>query len=134
MKGILADNNIQGHLEILLRVWLSPEWREIWQSLNLAIHSFEEFGLDRQTTDVLLWQECQKRNVVLLTANRNNEGPDSLESAIRNQTLTTLPVFTLAHPRRVQTDSSYAARVAIKLLQFFLDIDSLGGSGRLYVP
>ncbi len=127
-KGILADNDVQGHLEILLRIWL-------WASLKLVIFTFEELGLDRNTSDLTLWQECQIRDIVLFTANRNDAGPHSLESAIRKQsTANALPVFTISNSQRLLTDHSYATRVAIKLLQFFLEIDSLRGTGRLFVP
>lgn len=135
VKGILADNNVQGHLEILLRIWQSSEWREIWESLNVAIFSFEALGLNPDSPDVALWEECQKGEIVLLTANRNQKGPDSLETTIRKLTTPiTLPVFTLADSNRIQTDSAYALGVAIKLLQYFLEIDSFRGTGRLFVP
>ncbi len=36
--------------------------------------------------------------------------------------------------RRVQLEAAYAGKVAIKLLEYFLDIDAVRGTGRLYVP
>lgn len=135
MRGILADNNVEGHLAILFRVWASEDWRDIWDSLILTIHTFEEWGLDRRTPDNVLWQECQARQVVLLTANRNDDGPTSLEAAIRTGAMPhSLPVFTLADADRIQRESAYASKVAIKLLEYFLDIDTVRGAGRLYVP
>jgi hypothetical protein len=135
MTGILADINIQGHLDVLLQVWQSEEWRAIWQELDLTVQTFEALGLTRDTSDAEVWQECQKRQIVLITANRNDDGPDSLESTIRNfGTPLSLPVFTVANARRVQLEAAYAARVAAKLLEHFLEIDQVRGTGRLYVP
>ena len=135
MTGILADINVQGHLEVLLQVWQSEEWRDVWQGLVLSVHTFENLGLSREAPDTLVWRACQDAGIVLLTANRNDEGPDSLEATIReHNTEQSLPVFTLADPRRVQLDAAYAARVAIKLLQYFLEIDTVRGTGRLCVP
>ena len=135
MVGILADINVQGHLNFLLHVWESKDWREIWESLSLSIHTFEDFGLNKNTSDKALWEECQNRKIALITANRNDDGPDSLEATIRNQNNpNSLPVFTLGDADRVFEDKGYAARTAIQLLQYFLDIDSVLGTGRLFVP
>ncbi len=135
VTGILADINTQGHLYILLQVWQSAEWREIWESLNLAVHTFASLGLHRATADDAVWHVCQARQIVLLTANRNDDGPTSLEATIRGyNTAQSLPVFTFADARRIQREAGYAAKVAIKLLEHFLDIDAVRGTGRLYVP
>jgi hypothetical protein len=135
MTGILADINVQGHLEILLQVWQSDAWRDIWDGLHLPVHTFASLGLVPDTSDAVLWQLCQDQQIVLLTANRNDDGPDSLEATLRSRTTaTSLPVFTLADPRRIGNEASYAARTAVALLQYFLDIDTVRGTGRLYVP
>ena len=63
MKGILADINIQGHFDLFMHVWLSDEWREIWESLHLAVHSFEELGLTDKAPDDVLWHVCQERQI-----------------------------------------------------------------------
>lgn len=135
MKGILPDINIQGQAMILLLVWQSREWREVWESLGLSVHTFGEFGWNATAADNVIWRECQKRGLVLLTANRNQDGPTSLETTIREElAANSLPVFTIADPQRVQREASYAARTAVKLLQYFTDIDTVRGVGRLYVP
>jgi hypothetical protein len=135
MKGILADHNVEGHLEVLLRIWQGTEWREIWESLNLTVKTFPALGLAVDTPDTLVWQACQSQQIVLITANRNDEGPDSLERAIRLFSGPhCLPVFTLADADRVLNDKRYAGRAAVTLLQYFLTIDSCCGAGRLYVP
>ena len=82
-----------------------------------------------------MWQSCQQREIILLTANRHDEGPDSLEATIRAlNTLTSLPVMTIADPELVLTSQDYAERVAIQILEYLMDLDNFRGTGRLFVP
>ena len=72
---------------------------------------------------------------MLITANRNKHGPDSLEEQIRtDRQPTDLPIMTLANAERVLEDSAYAERTAIKLLDYLMRINQLLGTGRLYIP
>jgi hypothetical protein len=83
----------------------------------------------------VIWQQCQQAELILVTANRNDDGPDSLESTIR--TLggpTSLPVFTFADVERFMADRAYAHRAADKFLQDLFDIDRYRGAGRVYIP
>ncbi len=83
----------------------------------------------------MIWQACQTRQVALLTANRNADRPDSLEETIRREnTPDCLPVFTFADATRIIRDRNYAERVAVRLLEYFLEIDNVRGAGRLFVP
>jgi hypothetical protein len=135
MKGLLADVNCQKHLAILQQVWGSESWREMWEALGLQTWTFHDLGLDPKTTDAALWELCQVREYVLITANRNDDTPTSLESAIRSKnTPQSLPVFTLADARRVQLEAAYAARVALKLLEYLYDMDQYRGAGRMFLP
>jgi hypothetical protein len=135
MKGILADTNIQGHVEILVSIWESDLWSDIWRSLHLKLHTFEELSLARDTPDTVLWQTCQEREIVFITANRNEDGPDSLTAAIRQGNVpASLPVITLANPKRIQKDRAYAHTVAVRTLERLMDIETLRGTGRLFVP
>ena len=45
MLRILADHNVEGHVQLLIRVCSSPEWADIWMSLACQIDSFEELGI-----------------------------------------------------------------------------------------
>lgn len=72
---------------------------------------------------------------VLITDNRNQDGPSSLETAIRTlNTLQSLPVVTVANANRLLQDPQYVDRVAEKLIDTFFDIELLRGTGRVYVP
>jgi hypothetical protein len=135
MAGIMADHNLEGHFVVLLRLWTSDAWVALWESLGLEIASFSRLGMPYNTSDRELWQRCQQRELVLLTANRNDEGPDSLEATIRDlNTLTSLPVMTIADPELVLTSQDYAERVAIQILEYLMELDNFRGTGRLFVP
>jgi hypothetical protein len=131
----MADHNIEGHFTVLLRIWTSDVWEELWGSLGLEVESFVRLGIAYDTSDRELWQMCQQREIVLITANRNDEGPDSLESTIHDlNNLSSLPVLTIANPALVLTSPDYAERVAIQILEYLLYLNNFRGVGRLFVP
>ena len=71
-----------------------------------------------------------------MTANRNDDGPDSLEAVIRDRESAGQPAgrHNLETPGRVLKDRLYAERVAERLLEYLMRIDEVRGAGRLYVP
>jgi hypothetical protein len=135
VTGILPDVNIEGHFQILLRLLQQDHRSEFWTHLNLRTPTFGDLGLAADTADLVVWQTCQREDLILLTANRNYEGPDSLEAAIRTlSTLTSLPVLTLASPEEILHSRDYAMRVADRLLEVLFEVDKHLGGGRLYLP
>lgn len=135
MTGILADVNIQGQVDFLFELLTSEAWVEFWEALGIRYVTFGDIGLDTETADVEIWQACRDQGFVLVTSNRNQKGPDSLEATIRSRlTAESLPVLTLADAERFRTDRDYADRVVASLLEILLEIDSLRGTGRLYLP
>lgn len=135
MGGILADISIQGQVEILGHIWESAYWKEVWVSLGWPILTLDDLGLVAQTPDVVIWRICQERQLLLITANRNHDGDDSLEATIRRENQAdSLPVFTIADAEHLRNSRDYAERVVQKLLEYFLEIDSYRGAGRLFVP
>lgn len=135
MTGIMADHNVEGHLVVLLRLWTSDVWAALWESLEFEVESFERLALPYDIPDRDLWQVCQQRNIVLITANRNDDGPDSLVSTIRDlNEPSSLPVLTISDPTLVLTNHDYAERVATQVLEYLLDLDNFRGTGRLFVP
>jgi hypothetical protein len=135
MIKLLADNDAEGHLAILVRVLSSESWIAIWNDLELTVVTFEELGLDRNASDVLVWRTCQREEVVLITNNRNAQGTDSLEMVLREENQPdSLPVFTLGTPDRVRTDRDYAERAAVLLLDYLGRLDSVRGAGRIFIP
>jgi len=135
VNGILADANCEGHLAVLLR-FFGQAWRqEVWVFLSLRPYAFADLGLRLDASDREVWTVCQREQIVLITANRNDEGPESLEATIQQQnTARSLPVFTLSNDQRVLRDRPYAERVADRLLESLFDIDSYCGTGRIYLP
>lgn len=136
VRAILGDNNLQGQLRIILATIEKDEtWLEIWQSLNLSLLTFGDLGLMPDLSDALLWQTCQQQQIVLVTANRNAEGADSLEATLRTRnTADSLPVFTVADATRLMYSHDYVQRVVAQLLDYLMNIDNFRGTGRLYLP
>ena len=135
MKGILVDVNIQGQMDRVRIVLNSPEWRSIWVELGLEFLVFADLGLAVETEDVDVWRLCQARQFVLVTANRNHDGPNSLgETILREGTEESLAVLTVADQEALRTSWEYVARVTIRLLEFLLDVPTLCGTGRLFLP
>ncbi len=137
MEGILADADVEGQLEVLVGIIHSTMWREFWEHLRIRVYSFEELGLTSNAADVFVWRACQRRQIVLVTDNRNKHGDDSLEATLlRENHPNHLPVFTLSNARRIRImkDKAFAAATAEKMIQYLLDIERLRGTGRLYLP
>jgi hypothetical protein len=133
--GILADNNDEGHVNLLLQIIQASSWRDVWTEMAVTVHSFESLGVPRDALDSILWETCQRHDIVLITANRNKLGDASLETTIQQRnTSSSLPVFTLANPERILRDRNYAEIVAEQVLERLLDIDTYRGTGRIYLP
>jgi hypothetical protein len=135
VKGLLADVNNVKQVRILVMLLQEESRLEFWQHLALMLPSFADIGLNPRSADVDVWRTCQAEELVLITTNRNEDGPDSLEATIRTfGTPQSLPVFTLADANRVLNERSYAEVVCDRLLEYLFDIDGLRGAGRLYLP
>ena len=138
MKGLVADANFSGHLERLVVIFELPDWEPFWRDLSLAITDFETLGLTPDADDRTVWERCQAEQLILLTCNRNDDGPDSLEAAIRDGPPSALPVVTGADGQRLMLDAEYARVVAVQLMDYLLDLrgqpETLLGAGRLYLP
>lgn len=135
MRGILADTNRVAQGRALVWIWTSDLWRDLWSELGLAVESFASLGLPLDAPDTLIWRTCQREGLDLMTDNRNDDGPDSLEATLRNENQPgSLPVITIADTNRILQDRLYAERVAERLLGYLMRVDELRGTGRLYVP
>jgi hypothetical protein len=135
VKGLLADINIQGHVDLLVALMQAEPWKLFWDHLGLQYYHFADVGLPTSALDADVWQTCQDQELTLITDNRNMHDPDSLEATIQSRnTPGSLPVFTIADAPRLRASRDYADRVVEKLLDSLLIIDSLRGAGRLYLP
>jgi hypothetical protein len=103
--------------------------------LDVRITTFEEVGLAKRTPDEQIWEFCQNQKFYLITDNRNQDTPDSLETVIRTRTLpTSLPVFTISDIHRFRSERDCVEAVVAQLLEYLMDPDNLSGVGQLYLP
>jgi hypothetical protein len=99
VRGILADINVGAQVRALLLIWASDTWRELWNDLGLVVEDFPALGLAYNAPDAVIWRTCQRERLVLITANRNKRGPDSLEAVIQHENQPdSLPVITIRTP------------------------------------
>lgn len=135
MPAILADQNIKGQVNYLLELCDSRTWGELWHAIDCEALSFELLGLPGDASDAAIWQTCQDNEIVLITSNRNADGPESLEVTVRERaTVSSLPILTIADPDRILENRDYAGRVVERLLEILIDLDAFRGAGRLYLP
>lgn len=135
MRGIVADANVDGHVEWLVKRIVAGEWLEYWNHIGITLEVFANIGLVDRSPDQEVWRTCQREQLVLITANRNQDGPDSLEATIRTEGAEeSLPVLTFADADRVLRSGEYADRVIARLIEYLIDIYDYRGTGRLYLP
>jgi hypothetical protein len=135
VKGILADNDVRGQVDYLVALMSAEPWAEFWHDLGLRALRFEDVGLSVTATDLEVWDRCQAYELVLITGNRNLSGADSLEATMRQRnTPDCLPVLTIADVNKLNASKSYAEEVVETLLDYLQRIDSLRGTGRMYLP
>ena len=116
-------------------VFEGPEWRDFWVDLGLELLEFRDVGLAESTPDSEIWRLCQREGLVLVTANRNDDGPDSLAAMIRNEnTPESLPAITIGDQEALRSSREYGRRVAIRILEMLYDMSNYRGTGRAFVP
>ncbi len=135
VKGLLADINAIGQVRAIVQHMQSESWREFWNLLGLSLKHFEDIGLSRSSSDLEIWRACQSEQLILITDNRNQASPDSLEATIRQYNeANSLPVFTIGDFHKFRTRRQYAEAVVEKLYDYLMRIDEVRGTGRLYLP
>ncbi len=102
-------------------------------SLNCFV-TLQEAGLAADTSDQIIWRFAQENQMLLLTANRNAKGKDSLEQAIRKEgTATSLPVITIGNLDRL-VEREYREQCSARLADIVLSIENYLGVSRLFIP
>jgi hypothetical protein len=128
---ILIDYNLDGYAFIFLGILTKLGWVEL---LSIEFVTFREVGLSRESSDRTVWDYAQENQMMILTANRNMKGTDSLEQVIREEnTETSFPVLTIGSLDRLD-ESDYRERCVERLIEIVLDIDYYKGAGRLFTP
>jgi len=131
---ILTDNDVVGAVRVFRRILASPEWVELTAILELEFIELKDVELPADARDIAVWQRSQEVGALLITGNRSS-GEGSLDQTIAEQTSPkSLPVLTIGDPRRVIRDPVYARECALSLLDFVDRIETLRGTGRLFIP
>ena len=103
---------------------------------TLALHFIELKDVEwpADASDVAVWQRSQEVGALLITGNRAR-GEGSLDQTLAEQAgPASLPVLTVGDPRRVIRDPVYTRECALSLLDFVERIETLHGTGRLFIP
>jgi len=128
---ILLDHHMKKQGVLLWATMRNVGWLGL---LDLPVQTFQDVGLPIDTSDREVWRFAQKKQLVLLTGNRNNDGADSLEQTIRDEnTRTSLPVITISVIGRME-EQRYREQCAERLVDIILNIENYLGVGRIYIP
>lgn len=128
---ILIDHNIEGWTLLLWDTLTKTGWLEL---LSLEMVMFSDVGLSDDIDDRMVWRFAQANHMILLTANRNMIGNDSLEQTIRDEnTITSLPVLTIGNVERLR-DNLYRNECAERLLEIILNLENYRGTARMFIP
>jgi hypothetical protein len=134
---MLADIDVQGHLPYLRQL---TEVLGLWEclaELRLDFVTFPELDLPRDLDDRSLWNRCQEMGWVLLSENRNHDGPDSLQATLTDSwNEGHLPVLTLSNKGRFEHSRAYAEQVASDVAELLFGISQgqYRDQPRIYVP
>lgn len=100
----------------------------------IQLRTFEDIGLPADSNDRVVWRFAQTNGMLLLTANRNAKGEDSLEQVIREENQpTSFPIITIGDPERVN-EFDYRELCVERLVEIVIDIQDYMGAGRLFIP
>lgn len=131
MIRVLIDHNIEGQADRLWKSLVKSGWAE---TAEIGFVYFAEVGLSDDSSDRVIWRFMQAHQMFLLTANRNDDGDDSLARAIRDEnTATALPAITFGNANRVK-EQKYCQRCVNQLLEIVLYPEKYLGTGRQYIP
>lgn len=132
MITLLADHNIEGHARLLMGTLQALGWVDLFE---LRLATLEDIGLAPDSSDREVWRRAQAQGMLLLTDNRNNDGPDSLEQTLLDEQPTlSLPVLTVGSAERLRADSNYRHACAEPVVEILIDLDRYMGTPRLYIP
>ena len=131
MINFLVDYNLDGYAPAFLGILAKNGWLDI---LPISFVTFKETELSMDSSDRTLWCFAQSNQMIILTANRNMKGKNSLEQIIREEnTANSLPVVTIGNIERLD-EFNYRERCVDKMIEIALDIENYRGVGRLFIP
>lgn len=129
--NFLIDYNLKGDAVLFWGTLSAEGWLDL---LPIRFSTFEEVDLPIDSNDRVVWRFAQTNQMVLITANRNMKGSDSLEKTIREENkATSLPIITIGNPDRFD-ERSYREKCAARLIEILLDLENYLGAGRVFIP
>jgi predicted nuclease of predicted toxin-antitoxin system len=127
----LVDYNLDGYAVVLLGILAKNGWLEL---LSIRFVTFREADLSMDSSDRTVWCYAQANQMMILTANRNMKGEDSLEQVMREEnTPTSFPVITIGNLDRID-EYDYREQCVDRIVEIIIDIDNYLGVGRLFIP
>jgi hypothetical protein len=128
---VLVDYNLTGYVVLFQGTLAADGWLDL---LSIRFMLLKEAGLDADSDDRTIWRFVQSNQMLLLTANRNAKGEDSLEQTIRKEgTSTSLPVITIGNLDRL-VEREYREQCSARLADIVLSIENYLGVSRLFIP
>jgi hypothetical protein len=128
---VLVDYNLTGYVVLFQGTLSTDGWLDL---LPIRFILLEEAGLAIDTDDRTIWRFAQSNQMLLLTANRNAKGKDSLEQTIREEgTSTSLPVITIGNLDRL-VERDYREQCSARLADIVFSIENYLGVSRLFIP
>ncbi|MBW4578489.1 MAG: ACP S-malonyltransferase [Tildeniella nuda ZEHNDER 1965/U140] len=128
---VLVDYNLTGYIVLFQGTLAADGWLEL---LSIRFVTLKEAGLAVDTNDRIIWQFAQSHQMLLLTANRNAKGKDSLEQTIREEsTSTSLPVLTVGSLDRI-IEQEYREQCSARIADIVLSIENYLGVSRIFIP
>ncbi|MEL6383406.1 MAG: ACP S-malonyltransferase [Cyanobacteria bacterium J06626_18] len=128
---VLVDYNLTGYIVLLRGTLVADGWLDL---LSIRFVTLQEVGLATDSNDRIIWQFAQANQMLLLTANRNAKGKDSLEQTIREEgNSASLPVITIGNLDRM-VERDYRERCGVRLADIMLFIENYRGVSRLFIP
>ena len=128
----LIDYNLQKYGAVLLGKIANDGWLDL---ISLSFVFFQDVNLAPDSNDRLVWRFAQANQMILLTANRNMKGEDSLEQVFREEnTPDSLPIVTIANLDRFSYEAKYRSQCADRVIEIVLAIENYKGVGRIYIP
>ena len=78
----LVDYNLDGYALVFLGILTKLGWLEL---MSIRFVTFREVGLSMESNDRVVWDYAQANQMMILTANRNMKGENSLEQVMREE-------------------------------------------------
>ncbi len=128
---VLLDHHMKKQGILLWGVLENEGWLAL---LEIPMLTFADVDLPIDSSDRDVWRFIQKNSLILLTANRNNDGENSLQQTIWDENQpTSLPVVTIGILDRLE-ERAYREQCAERLVEIVLNIENYLGVGRIYIP